>query len=102
MYCCHSLQNYIENAGQSGLAILVLRKPENNDLWFVLQSRGVAYKDENKIVPIPFDINISTSRAIKFCPGCGHFLQELVDISRDIFEHLAEEHDKYIPRDSFP
>jgi hypothetical protein len=108
MYCCYGLQNDIANAGQRGLSILVFKVPDKDDIWFVLQSRGVAFDDEGKLgpipaelTPIPYRINISTCGVIKYCPTCGRRLQDLAGASRDAFIALAEEHRKYLPKDFY-
>lgn len=105
MHCCYGLQNHMASAGQRGISILVFKVPDRDDIWFVLQSRGVAFEDEEKLgpipaklAPIPYSINISTCGVIKFCPNCGRRLQDLVEASREAFLRMAEEHKKYLPK----
>jgi hypothetical protein len=108
MYCCHGLQNDVGNAGQRGISILVFKVPDKDELWFVLQSRGVAFEDEGKLGPIPaesaafpYRINISTCGVIKYCPTCGHRLQDLVETSTENFFRMAEEHRRYLSKDFY-
>ena len=108
MYCCNGLQNDIANAGERGLSILVFKVPDREELWFVLQSRGVAFEDEAKLgplpadsVPIPFRVNIATCSVIKYCPTCGQRLENLLSKSKEAFLQLAKDHQRYLPRDFY-
>ena len=108
MFCCNCLQNYITSAGQRGASILVFKVPDKEELRFVLQSRGVAFEDEGKLgpvpvetAPLPYSINVSHCGIIKYCPGCGRRLQDLVEASREPFLRLADEHRRYFPKDFY-
>jgi hypothetical protein len=96
MYCCDGLQNLVLSAGERGIAVLVF--VATNGIRFVLQSRGVAFEDEDKLRPAPIDIkiNIACCSGLRFCPYCGRALGELARESPEFFESLAEHHSKFL------
>ncbi len=97
MHCCTGFENLISCAGERGHAILAC-KISSGAVKFLLQSRGVAFVDEQKLKPIPIDvkINISAEVGLQFCPTCGRNLDELVQEAPDYFSKLAEDHAKYL------
>lgn len=103
MFCCPGFENSVGNAGQRGIAALA--KKTSDGIVFVLQSRGIAFNDESRIVPIPgapnMKMNVSCTMGLRYCPWCGRLLQELIATSPRAFEQLAETHKKFLARDEF-
>jgi len=99
MYCCDGFRNFVSAAGDRGLGILAYEN-EPGRIRFVIQSRGVAFDDESKLKPVPIDVtlNVSTEIGVRFCPFCGHALNELVEDSPIFFGSLAEEHKRFLTR----
>ena len=97
MYCCDGFRNLVSLAGERGPAILS-RETSTGEVVFVLQSRGVAFDDVNRLRPVPIDIKINVDAVIglRFCPFCGRKLEELVQDSPDLFRELAGEHKKFL------
>jgi len=97
MFCCSGFQHRVADAGQRGIAVLVTKTPEG--IRFYLQSRGIAFDDEKKIVPMPsapdVKINVSCEIGLLFCPFCGRKLQDLVKMAQNEFELLAEKHKSF-------
>jgi hypothetical protein len=96
MYCCDGFSNLIMAAGERGNAALAVEK--RGRLYFLLQSRGVAFEDESKLRPasIEVTINIASCTGLRFCPFCGRKLEELIQDSPDFFENLAAHHEKFL------
>ena len=94
IFCCVGFEHRVTDAGQRGIAVLVLKTTDG--IKFRLQSRGIAFEDENKIHPISVNIkiNVSCECGLRFCPFCGRKLQELVKDSPEYFEELADKHKK--------
>ena len=100
MFCCHSLTNLIDNAGQRGLAVLVCKTEAG--LRFALQMRAVTADDENtmKTFPqpsfsLPEHVTLSESLRIRHCLSCGTRLEELTASEPSLFARLADEHRSY-------
>jgi hypothetical protein len=95
MFCCGALESYVSAAGERGIAVLV--EQTGTGLMFVLQSRGVAYKDEAKLGPLGVDlqINIASSTGMSFCPWCGVTLADLATASPEAFAEIARQHLKF-------
>lgn len=97
-FCCTGLQHRVTDAGQSGIAILIVDTPEG--IRFRLQSRGIAFEDEPKLVPMPgapdIRVNIACETGLQFCPFCGRRLQDLVNARPKAFADLAERHKKLL------
>jgi hypothetical protein len=94
MFCCPPLQNHVGAAGNRGLSVLVRRTCEG--IRFLLQSRGIAVEDVDKLRPVPgspdLKINIAYDAGLQFCPWCGRRLQELVEIAPEAYDDLAKTH----------
>jgi hypothetical protein len=95
IFCCAALQMLISQAGRRGCAVLVVWK--TGGLRFLIQSRGVAYKDESLAYSVArgFVINKSSTVNIRYCPFCGRRLSDLVDASAAEFAKLANAHRKF-------
>jgi hypothetical protein len=97
IFCCTGFQHRITDAGQRGIAILVIKTSDG--IQFRIQSRGIAYADEDKINPIPnapdYKINISCETGLLYCPFCGKKLHNLVRKHPKAFEEIAEMHRKF-------
>ena len=97
IFCCPGFQHRITDAGQRGIAVIVIRTSDG--IRFRLQSRGIAFEDERKIRPVPdspeIKINIAEECGLQYCPFCGRRLQELVEASPRPFEELVEKHKKF-------
>lgn len=100
MFCCHSLTNLIDNAGQRGLAVLVCAT--DTGLRFALQMRAVTATDETAMArskqplyALCEHITLSESMRIRHCPSCGKRLEELVVNDPALFAKLALEHGPY-------
>lgn len=96
-FCCPGFQHRVADAGQRGVAVLVVNTPEG--ISFRLQSRGIAFEDEKKIGPMPgapdMKINVSCEVGLQYCPFCGRRLQDLVKASPKAFEELADKHRQF-------
>ncbi|MBE2284137.1 MAG: hypothetical protein IAE77_11830 [Prosthecobacter sp.] len=97
MFCCHSLKNLIDNAGQRGLAVLVC--PTEAGFRFALQMRAVTAADETTMTKnrqpsasLPEKMTLSESMRIRHCPSCGKRLDELAASDPKFFAKLASEH----------
>lgn len=97
IFCCPGFQNLVGDAGQRGLAAVVIKTPEG--IRFRLQSRGIAFEDVGKIRPMPdypdMKINVACESGLQFCPFCGRRLQELIKASPQAFETMAEKHKQF-------
>jgi hypothetical protein len=95
IFCCAGLEMLISQAGRRGCAVLVVWK--SGELRFLIQSRGVAYKDEPLAYSVPrgFVINKSSTVNIQYCPFCGRRLSDLVEASVAEFAKLANAHRKF-------
>jgi hypothetical protein len=96
MFCCPGFENHVSLAGERGLAILV--KQTSNGLSFDFQSRGVAYKDQGKLHPIPIDlnINIASSVGLLYCPWCGKKTKYMIESAPEFFADLAKKHEEML------
>src|SRR5438445_763482 len=96
IFCCVGFQHRIEAAGQRGIAVLVIKRPE---IIFLLQSRGISFEDVSKIGTMPgapdIKINVCCDTGLRYCPWCGKPLQKLVKASPQAFEELAEKHKNF-------
>jgi hypothetical protein len=97
IFCCPGFQHLVGDAGQRGLAVLVVKTSEG--IRFRLQSRGIAFEDVSKIRPAPdypdIKINVACESGLQFCPFCGRRLQELLQASPEAFGELAERHKEF-------
>jgi hypothetical protein len=96
MICCPGFQHLLDAAGQRGIAALVRRT--HDDIGFLLQSRGIAFGDEQKLKPMSSTdlvINLEFTIGLRFCPFCGRRLGELVEASPEEFEKRAGDHKKF-------
>ncbi len=93
MFCCPGFENLIVCAGHKGISALVSRTSAG--LVFLLQSRSVDADDENRLVPIPFDINLICNTGIRFCPFCGKPVQQMIEKEPEAFAQLATMHEKF-------
>jgi len=93
MYCCAGFQNYVSLAGQSGLGFLAYEQSPGN-VAFLIQSRGVAFNDEQTLKPSTVDmkINIASATGLSFCPFCGHRVEDMIREWPDLFSELARKH----------
>ena len=98
MYCCDGFANLISCAGQRGHAIIAVETTVGQ-VRFLLQSRGLAFGDESKIVPVPVDVkvNISAEIGLRYCPSCGFNLEDLVRQNLSYFHDLAKQHKRFLP-----
>lgn len=98
-FCCFGFQNSVSEAGRRGISLLVIKTSKG--IGFRLQSRGIAFEDQDKLKAVPnspdIKINISSVVGLKFCPWCGRKLEELVKASPVTFEELADIHMKMLP-----
>lgn len=96
-YCCTAFQNLLACAGERGTAVLV-GFDSSGELWFHLQSRGIAFEDEPKLKPTDIDItiNIHAEMGLRYCPSCGRLLEKLLKQHKDFYAKLAKEHEKYL------
>jgi len=94
VFCCPGFQHRVADAGQRGIAVLVVNTSEG--IRFRIQSRGIAFDDERKIGPMPsapdMKVNVSCVVGLLYCPFCGRRLQDLVNASPKAFEDLAGKH----------
>lgn len=94
MFCCPGFQHLVGDAGHRGIAVLVVKTPEGTR--FRLQSRGIAFEDVSKILPMAdwpdIKVNIACESGLQFCPFCGRCLQELVKADPQAFAELVEKH----------
>ena len=97
MYCCNALKNSVASAGERGPAILAYARL-HGQIGFVIQSRGVAYRDEPKLKACPIDIsiNVSSEISVHFCPYCGHRLSELVEQNLEFFQGIVNDHSPFL------
>lgn len=97
IFCCSGFQHRVADAGQRGIAVLVINSSEG--IRFRLQSRGIAFADENKIRSTfgapDLNINVSCETGLLYCPFCGQELQCLVNTSQKAFIELAKNHRKF-------
>lgn len=95
-FCCAGFQHLVAAAGERGIACLVIDDGER--IAFTLQSRGVAFDDEDNLRAFPdapdIKINISSESGLRFCPFCGRRLQDLIDVHPEEFRDIAEQHKK--------
>lgn len=96
-FCCAGFRNFVSLAGDRGIAI-VCCEFSSGRIGFLVQSRGIAYGDERKLKPWPFDItiNISSEMGLRYCPSCGRELDELINSAPDEFCALAQQHKKFV------
>lgn len=99
--CCSGFQNLIDQAGSSGLSVIVVLRGEN--IKFRIQSRGCKWNDVKQLHFLSEfvrdgKVNIVEQTGLLYCPFCGTKLEKLVTKNRDILEKLAIEHEKYIPQ----
>lgn len=96
-FCCPGFQHRVADAGQRGIAVLVVKT--SGVIQFRLQSRGIAFDDEKKIVPMPgvpdMKINVSCEIGLQYCPFCGRKLLDLVKASPKAFDELAGKHRQF-------
>jgi hypothetical protein len=94
IFCCAAFQNHVGAAGNRGIAVLMRKTPEG--IGFLLQSRGVAFKDVVSLVAMPngpdIKINIASDAGLQYCPWCGRRLADLVKGAPEPFEVLAKGH----------
>ncbi len=96
MYCCHALDNLIQNAGNRGISVLVGQI--NDSLFFSLQMRSIAFSDREKVSQLPTTtalehIILTESIRIRYCPSCGKSLADIVSAHSEELEKLVLEHD---------
>lgn len=96
-FCCLGLQNLISDAGQRGIAAIVVQTADG--IRFRLQSRGVAFEDETRMrsifVASDINFNLACETGLQFCPFCGTRLQDLVIANGRAFNRLAREQEKF-------
>jgi len=109
MYCCHTFENIVQNAGNRGFAILV-RRLMSVGLMFELQERAIAFADEASMFkrssseqsswtmaqPSPASATLAASGIIRFCPFCGRRLEELIAADPKFFEELEAKHKPFL------
>jgi hypothetical protein len=61
----------------------------------MLQSRSIDAVDELKLVPIPFDINLTFNTGMRFCPFCGTAVKDIVPKNPEVFAELARAHERF-------
>ena len=97
-YCCNGFANMVKCAGERGNAIIVT-KDSTGEFCFLLQSRGLAFRDEQKLDRLQIDgdliINISAEIGVRYCPFCGCLLERLAAEHRKFYEDLVKEHRKF-------
>lgn len=98
MFCCNGFNNLLSCAGARGNSILAC-EISPGDIRFVLQSRGLAFGDEEKWKPIAIDvqINVSAEIGIQFCPFCGCDLRKLAQEDPNFFKQLVNAHSQFLP-----
>lgn len=71
-WCCRVFADHYEQAGERGLAVLVLESTHQG-ARFVLQSRAAAVRDEEEVrTQVP--VSLVTESDIFYCPWCGRKL----------------------------
>jgi len=90
MFCCQGLANLIANAGRRGLSVLVVKTSTGLNMMF--QCRSIDVTDESKLVPIPFDINLTCEIGLQFCPFCAAPIREAITKNLQAFAELADVH----------
>jgi hypothetical protein len=100
MFCCAGLENLFNAAGERGIAAMVREEPDR--LMFMLQSRGIAFEDEQKKIQTDSEliVNISCNIGMLFCPFCGTRLKDLVARDPKAFHELASRQRKYFSTSS--
>jgi hypothetical protein len=58
----------------------------------MFQCRSIDIHDEPKLVPIPFDINLTWNTGLRFCPFCAVPVQETIAKNSGAFTQLADAH----------
>ena len=95
IYCCYSLKNQIEYAGDRGISIVI------NGNLFYKQFRCITYQQEKEIQKALLEgkINksvenmmLSGSMQIYFCPQCGMKLHNLVKMYPQEYFLISEKH----------
>jgi hypothetical protein len=101
MFCCAGLENAVKRAGERGIAIIL--EKQGDRVRFLIQSRGVAKVDEEKLAEfckskpeLDLWINISAETGLKFCPWCGTRLQDVIDSHQKEYVRLSEQHNDLI------
>lgn len=98
MYCCYAFKNLINNAGNSGFAVLVCNSQDK--ISYALQMRSVAFADVEKIsqkpiAEFPKNITLSESMKIRYCPSCGKCLADLHSDNEKEFKKIAAVHKQF-------
>jgi hypothetical protein len=98
--CCEAFSFLLADAGVRGLSAIVTKGATG--FSFLLQCRGVDYRDMSKLAgrPIAIDvsINVSGSVVIRHCPFCGENLRKLAKRAEPLLARLAIEHEPYDDR----
>ena len=103
MFCCRGLEILVDNAGLTGVAVLVYHI--SGEFIFNIQARSVSNEVESKLQDVPavlheeYHISIYSNIGLNYCPFCGTRLQSLINSStRKDFEALAKKHRKLYER----
>src|ERR1700749_5090543 len=94
LFCCPGLAGLVSNAGRRGLSVLVGKTSAG--LSLMLQSRSIDASDESKLVPIPFEINLTCTTGMRFCLACGFNIQDLIATDPHAFLGLADSHERFL------
>ena len=99
--CCKQLEALLSNAGDRGLAVIVIRVGAVAKIAW--QSRVAAFTDEARFLallrsnpPRELQVNLQWERAIRFCPFCAADLDIwLANSDQKEVEAIADAHQKY-------
>lgn len=99
VFCCHSLQNLVADAGGRGFSVVVSALPRG--YRFHIQMRAVSAADEARLprVPrpdMPEHVTLSGSFVIRYCPSCGKRLDDLVSANPKAYAELAAAHKDFL------
>lgn len=101
MFCCHTLENSVMEAGKRGIAVLA--RNQDGRRAFYLQSRACDSDEEDMMKNIPRDCKIprlctAVQVGIPFCPFCGARLENTIAENEDQFDILAKAHEEFLVR----
>jgi hypothetical protein len=95
--CCAGFQRLLDNAGERGLAVLVVANEFG--MRFSLQSRGIDYEHEpevsRRLKGINASFNLSRSTGMRRCPFCGRKVERMLRRAPDYFWRLSRDHLKF-------
>jgi hypothetical protein len=90
IFCCSTFAAKVSDAGSRGLSFLVGELVGTPS--FVIQSRGVTFDDEERMLAVSVSLNVASEIPIAFCPFCGARLAVLLRDHKQEIEKLASSH----------